>query len=262
MKSLWAFEILLFIVADDTYGDTFVNTTNIEENPESFDHSTSDKPYDKPEGFKIPTEGTKEEEFCIFPSYGQWVSKKMQGIKVQIGIHCPEGTIDNGDHVIVPKGVTCHFGCGDANGKKIGRVGFSGWLSRRTTLDDLLIVTCNQPLSKQQLIKYGCYNGQCDTDLIANGPNRLNWPNNEFPYTLRQLGSDNSDFDYIFTKVDNMKCFPIVDSCDPAQLRSNEDDETDVSWDCPNGHGHGAVCTKTCNDGTLAGSKSKKNMPM
>ena len=81
-------------------------------------------------------------------------------------MNCPDGTIDNGDHVIVPKGVTCHLGCLADNGKEF-RIDSAQFKYHGK-------VTCNRPLSKEHLAKYGCNNGECDTDLIANGPNKAN----------------------------------------------------------------------------------------
>ena len=179
-------------------------------------------------------------------------------------MNCPDGTIDNGDHVIVPKGVTCHLGCLADNGKEF-RIDSAQFKYHGK-------VTCNRPLSKEHLAKYGCNNGECDTDLIANGPNKANWPNNIVPdelgrptdiwgysfYGGYKYRSTNIGFDEMFDNEDLMKCYPILNNkCDPADLSSDKD-ETDVSWDCPSGYGPGAVCKKTCNDGILGGNWNKK----
>jgi hypothetical protein len=197
---------------------------------------------------------TCDPEFCIFPSYGKWLSKNIQGTKVQIGMNCPEGTIDNGDHVIVKKGVTCYFDCVAANGEgfriESAQVRENG-------------VTCQTPLPKANLAEFGCNNGECDTDFILNGPNKANWPNNRVPSALDH---QQHEYGYIkfsrqFDNKDLMKCYPIIDdACDPSDLGFNEDTETaeDVSWTCPNGHGSGAVCTKSCNNEFLGGKKSEK----
>ena len=221
------------------------------------------------------------EEFCIFPSYGKWrnlswvttwrkysngnITERKLPFTVQIGMNCPEGAIDNGDHVIVPKGATCQLGCVANNGEKF-RIDSTQLKTRGT-------VTCSRPIPKENLAKYGCNNGECDTDLIANGSNKANWPNNRIPDVFRQhqwywkhwyrLISFSDMFDNRYL----MKCYPIHDDgCDPTDLGPKQEDETDVSWDCPNGHGSGAVCKKTCNNGILTGRigpcKSPAGYPM
>jgi len=194
---------------------------------------------------------TCEPEFCIFPSYGKWLSKNIQGTKVQIGMNCPEGTMDNGDHVVVPKGVTCHLDCSAANGE-----GF------RVDSAQNGGITCKNPIPKANLAEYGCNNGYCDTDFITNGLKKAKWPNRSVPDVFDWQNSyGRGKFSQQFANADLMKCYPkIDDGCDPADLGFNEDDETadDVIWDCPNGHGSGAVCTKTCNSGILGGTKSEK----
>ena len=199
---------------------------------------------------------TCDPEFCIYPSYGKWLSKNIQGTKVEIGMNCPEGTIDNGDHVVVPKGVTCQLDCVAANGE--------GFRIDSTQVREYGSITCHRPIPKANLAEYGCDNGECDTDWIANGPNKANWPNNWIPSAFDDQQHKSwpyHDFSEQFDNADLMKCYPFIDDgCDPADLGFNEGDETaaDVSWDCPNGHGSGAVCTKTCNSGVLGGKKSQK----
>ena len=200
-------------------------------------------------------------EFCIFPSYGKWrksvwryFSSGNIAFTVQIGMICPEGAIDNGDHVVVPKGVTCQLGCVADNGEKSRFRIDSTQLKRHGT------VTCSRPIPKENLALYGCSNGECDTDLINNGPNKANWPNKRITDALRQHKwifrhyYQYISFSEMFDNRYLMKCYPVLDDgCNPADLHPKKEDETDVSWHCPNGHGSGAVCTKTCNNGTLTG---------
>ena len=222
------------------------------------------------------------EEFCIFPSYGKWrnlswvttwrkysngnITERKLPFTVQIGMNCPEGAIDNGDHVIVPKGATCQLGCVADNGKKF-RIDSTQLETRGT-------VTCSRPIPKENLAKYGCNHGECDTDLIANGPNKVNWPNNRVPDAFRQrqwisrYGYRLLSFSEMFDNPYLMKCYPILDDgCDPAHLsrtpylRPKKEDETDVSWNCPIGHGPGAVCKKTCKNGILIGKMSPCKSP-
>ena len=195
-------------------------------------------------------------QFCIFPSYGKWLSKNIQGTLVQIGMNCPEGTIDNGDHVIVPKGVTCHLDCVAANG-----AGFR--------IDSIEVkenaITCRKPIPKASLAEYGCDNGQCDVDYIAKGPSKDNWLWPSGTHWIPPVFDNQQhylNFHRQFKDTNLMKCYPkIDDGCDPADLGLNENFETvdDVSWNCPNGHGLGAVCKKSCNNGKwLNGRKSER----
>ena len=207
--------------------------------------------------------GLVKGEYCIFPSYGLWLSKKIQGTQVQIGMNCPEGTIDKGDHVLVPKGVTCHLDCVAANGE--------GFRIESSQVRQKGAITCRKPVPTANFAEFGCDNGQCDTDFIAKGPNKANWNNNLIPaaFDEQMHGLSEGFFQWMikldlsqhFEDADLMKCYPNIDEgCDPTDLGFNEGDETadDVSWDCPTGHGSNAVCTKSCKNGVLGGKKSER----
>ena len=121
------------------------------------------------------------------------------------------------------------------------------------------LITRRKPIPTSNLAEFGCDNGECDTDFIVKGPNKANWQNDFIPaaFNEQQHGLSSGffqwmirqDFSAQFEDADLMKCYPSIDDgCDPAGLDFNEGVETaaDVSWDCPNGHGSGAVSTKYC----------------
>ena len=162
-------------------------------------------------------------------------------------MNCPEGTIDNGDHVLVLKDVTCHLDCAADDGR--------GFRIESSQVRQKGTITCRKPIPKANLAEFGCDNGECDTDFIAKGPNKANWDNNLIPaaFDEQQHGLSSGFFQWMITQdlsaqfedADLMKCYPnIDDGCDPAGLETAED----FSWDCPNNHGSGTVCTKICNN--------------
>lgn len=101
---------------------------------------------------------TCEPEYCIFPSYGKWFNKKVGGKLTQIGLKCPEGAKDKGDHWIVPKDMTCTFDCGGDHARMDTTVARSMY--------------CKFPLRKDRLKDYGCEGEQCDDTYIKNGANK------------------------------------------------------------------------------------------
>ena len=189
---------------------------------------------------------TCEPEYCIFPSYGKWFNKKVGGKLAQIGLKCPEGAKDKGDHWIVPKGMTCNFDCG------------SDHVRMDTTIARSMY--CKYPIRKDRLKDYGCEGEQCDDTYIQNGADKSLYSSNSIDWYL------NHQTGFLLTEwFDNAKfnkCYKVIDEgCNKDDLGANNgEDIAGVVWDCPDGTGPDAKCKKSCSIAgeALAGSKSEK----